>query len=76
MKIVQLEPIEAQSALWRRLRDHMSAEIQSLRDDLERPLTPEQTATVRAKVFAYRSLLALEASPAQLRVPQVPGQQR
>lgn len=59
-----LTQADAQTPLWKRLRTEMRAEIEVLRDSLEKDTTPELLASIRAKIRVFRDILALEKAPA------------
>lgn len=56
---MKLTPHEQQSAVWIKLRDHLTERLDALRKNNDGDLTPEQTAKLRGRIAALREILAL-----------------
>lgn len=59
-----LEPHEIKSPLWEKLKTHMQAELQTLRERNDHDLDPIKTATLRGKSAQVKAFLLLE-TPAE-----------
>ena len=56
-----LHPIEAQSALWLKLKELMLERLDTLRHQNDGVLSLEETARLRGRIAELKNLLALEA---------------
>ena len=60
-----LERNDFQSGLWLRLKDHLRAEIDTLRRKNDGDHDPVATAAIRGEIKALKKLLALDEGPGE-----------
>ena len=60
---MKLERYEQQSAVWIKLRDHMTQRLNDLRTKNDGQHDGETTANIRGRIAQLKELLALGASP-------------
>ena len=66
-----LEPHEIKSPLWEKLKAHMQAELQTLRERNDQPKSDIDTATLRGEIRAAKKFLLLE-TPAEPEPNDIP----
>lgn len=60
MKPFALTSMERQSALWKRLLEHLKAQRDVLREKNDGALDPIATASVRGRIAALKDIVALD----------------
>ncbi len=58
-----LNQAEAQTALWKKIKEHYEAQLELLRTINDGNLDPVQTATLRGRILEVKTLLALDQLP-------------
>ena len=53
---------ERNSALWVKLKEHLTARLDLLRRKNDSPLSPEETSSLRGAIREVKTMLALEQS--------------
>lgn len=62
---MNLEPHEAQSALWLKIKTHMEARLVTMRARNDNPLDPIDTAKLRGRIAEAKEFLLLDQPPAE-----------
>lgn len=60
---MNLNHVEAQSALWLKLKSYMEEQLDVARRKNDGDLDPFETAKLRGRIAALKALIALEDSP-------------
>ena len=58
-----IEPHEAQSALWRKLKEHYTERLELLRRKNDNAMDEAKTAKLRGQIAECKSFLALDEPP-------------
>lgn len=67
MSLTDFERSDFESPTWRRLRAHLLAELDSLREQNDGNLPPDKTAFLRGQIMRVKSILDLESGWVQMR---------
>jgi hypothetical protein len=62
----ELTAQDRNSATWRRLEEHLTARLAQLRAKNDRPLSEQETATLRGQIACLKEIIALGKDPAPL----------
>lgn len=58
----KLNKMEADSALWKKLRAHIQERLDVARRQNDQSMTQDETERLRGKIATYKEMLAMEAS--------------
>jgi len=58
--------IDFRSDTWGAIREYVAQKLGDARQKNDGPLSPDQTATLRGNIAAYKAILALETAPDRL----------
>lgn len=57
---IHLDRLESESALWKKLREHIQGRLDMARKQNDYSMTNEETERLRGRIAAYKDILELE----------------